>query len=77
MAGLSVTKEGLVCRNGDGNEELIPADTVICAVGQRANRPEVEGLYYSAPFVREVGDCLRPANITKAIYEGFHAAMDI
>ncbi|MCF0177765.1 MAG: FAD-dependent oxidoreductase, partial [Bacteroidales bacterium] len=76
-AGLSITDEGLLCRNADGNEELIPADTVICAVGQRANRPAVEELYCSAPFVREVGDCIRPANITKAIYEGFHAAIDI
>ena len=55
-AGLSISSDGLLCRNADGKEELIPADTIICAVGQRANRP---------------------ANITKAIYEGFHAAMDI
>ena len=76
-AGLRITPEGLVCRNAEGNEELIPAQTVICAVGQRANRPAVEKLYCTAPFVREVGDCVRPANITKAVYEGFHAALDI
>lgn len=32
---------------------------------------------FSAPIVREVGDCVRPANITKAVYEGYHAALDI
>jgi hypothetical protein len=37
----------------------------------------VEALRFSAPFVREVGDCIRPANITKAVYEGYHAALDI
>ena len=26
---------------------------------------------------REVGDCVRPANITKAIYEAYHTALDI
>ena len=77
LAGLRVTSEGLVCRTRDGREELIPGKTVICAVGQRANRTDVDQLRRSAPFVREVGDCVRPANITKAIYESFHAAMDI
>ena len=45
--------------------------------GQRANRADVDALRRCAPFVREVGDCVRPANITKAIYEAYHAALDI
>ncbi len=76
-AGLRVTEEGLVCKNPKGDEVLIPGKTVICAVGQRANRDDVEKLRLTAPFVREVGDCIRPANITKAMYEGYHAALDI
>lgn len=77
LAGLRVTPEGLVCRDKDGNEVLVPGKTVVCAVGQRANRADVDALRRCAPFVREVGDCVRPANITKAVYEGFHAALDI
>ncbi len=76
-AGLQVTEEGLIVRTPNGQEALIPADTIICAVGQRANRADVDALRLSAPFVREVGDCIRPANITKAVYEGYHAALDI
>ena len=76
-AGLRITEDGLICRNPEGNEELIPGKTIICAVGQRPNRALFDELHTAAPFVREVGDCIRPANITKAIYEGFHAAMDI
>jgi 2,4-dienoyl-CoA reductase-like NADH-dependent reductase (Old Yellow Enzyme family)/thioredoxin reductase len=76
-AGLRVTETGLVCKAPDGLEVLIPGETVVCAVGQRANRDDVAALRYSAPFVREVGDCIRPANITKAMYEGYHAALDI
>ncbi|MBR5499080.1 MAG: FAD-dependent oxidoreductase [Bacteroidales bacterium] len=75
--GLRITDEGVVCKAPDGNEVLIPGKTVICAVGQRANRADVDALRFSAPFVREVGDCIRPANITKAVYEGYHAALDI
>ena len=77
LAGLRVTEEGLVCKDGAGNEVLVPGRTVVCAVGQRANRADVDALRHAAPFVREVGDCIRPANITKAIYEGYHAALDI
>lgn len=76
-AGLRVAEDGLVCKAPDGAETLIPGKTVVCAVGQRANRSDVDALRLSAPFVREVGDCIRPANITKAVYEGYHAALDI
>jgi 2,4-dienoyl-CoA reductase-like NADH-dependent reductase (Old Yellow Enzyme family)/thioredoxin reductase len=76
-AGQEVTEKGLICKGPDGSTVLIPGETIICAVGQRANRADVEALRYAAPFVREVGDCIRPANITKAMYEGYHAALDI
>ena len=75
--GLRVTEDGLVCRNAEGEEILIPGKTVICAVGQRPNRAAVEELRYCAPFVREIGDCARVSNITNAIYQGYHAALDI
>ena len=75
--GLRITDEGLVCKNHEGNEVLINCDTVICAVGQRSNRADADALRRCAPFVREIGDCVRPANITKAVYEGYHDALDI
>ena len=75
--GLRVTAEGLVCRNADGEVILIPGQTVICAVGQRPNRPQVDALRFGAPFVRQIGDCARVSNITNAIYQGYHAALSI
>ena len=77
LTGLKVTAEGLLCRDGQGKEVLIPGETVICAVGQRANRADVDELRGSAPFVREIGDCARVSNITNAVYQGYHAALDI
>ncbi len=77
LQGLQVTEDGLICRNAAGEEVLIPGKTVVCAVGQRANRAVVEQLRYSAPWVREIGDCARVSNITNAIYQGYHAALDI
>ena len=75
-AGKAVTPEGLLCEEA-GREALIPAAAVICAAGQRARRSLVDALHRAAPFVRPIGDCTGPANITKAIYEGYHAALDI
>lgn len=77
LQGLRVTEDGLVCKDGEGNEVLIPGKTVICAVGQRSNRDTVNELRGCAPFVREIGDCARVSNITNAVYQGYHAALDI
>ena len=76
-AGLRVTEDGLICRDPEGREVLIPGKTVICAVGQRSNRDAVMRLRDCAPWVREIGDCVRVSNITSAVYQGYHAALDI
>lgn len=74
---LKVTDDGLVCRDSCGREVFVAGKSVICAAGQVAERECVEALRTSAPWVREIGDCSRVANITTAIYQGYHAALDI
>ena len=75
--GLRVTEAGVVAENPQGEEVLIPGKTVICALGQRANTAQVNALRGTAPYVAVVGDCGRVSNITAAIYQGYHAALDI
>ena len=75
--GLEVTSEGVVCENPDGKEELVPGQTVICAVGQRSRRNFVDDLLGTAPYIAQIGDCVRPSTITTAVYQGYHAALDI
>ena len=58
-------------------ELAIEADTVVSAIGQRSRTADVEALLDAAPFVRVVGDAVRPSNITNAVYEAYHAALDI
>lgn len=77
LTGKCVTPEGLLCVDAEGNEQLIPGTSIICAVGQRANRTDVERLRDAAPYVREIGDCIRPSTITTAVYQGYHAGLDI
>ncbi len=75
--GLKVIEEGVVCADKDGNEVLVPGTSVICALGQRANRNMVDELIDCAPYVAQIGDCVRPSTITTAVYQGHHAALDI
>lgn len=75
---LEVTDEGVLCENtSSGEKVLVPGGSVICAVGQRPNRDGADALHGCAPFVREIGDCVRPSNITNAVYQAYHAALDI
>jgi 2,4-dienoyl-CoA reductase-like NADH-dependent reductase (Old Yellow Enzyme family)/NADPH-dependent 2,4-dienoyl-CoA reductase/sulfur reductase-like enzyme len=75
--GARVTEEGLVCADTDGIEILFKADTIICAVGQRPLRDVAEELRDSAPEVIETGDCVKPGNVTDAVFRGYWAGIDI
>ena len=75
--GLKVTEEGVLCSDATGVEHLVPGTSVICALGQRARRNVAEELIDCAPHVIEIGDCVRPSTITTAVYQGYHAALDI
>ena len=72
----AVTADGVTVAQ-DGAERLIAGDTVVCAIGQRSRTAAADALRDAAPFVRIIGDARRPSNITNAVYEGFHAALDI
>lgn len=72
----AVTADGVIVAQ-DGAERFIAGDTVVCAIGQRSRTAAADALRDAAPFVRIIGDARRPSNITNAVYEGFHAALDI
>ncbi len=77
LTATEIADKGVLCKDKDGKEVFVEGETVICAVGQRANRDIVSGLIGTAPYVREIGDCVRVANITSAMYQGHHAALSI
>ena len=74
---MEVTAQGVVVQLPEGEEKLVPGETVICAIGQRSRHAAVDELRDAAPFVRIVGDAAQPRNITMAVYEAFHAALDV
>ncbi|MDH2331182.1 FAD-dependent oxidoreductase [Paenibacillus polymyxa] len=75
--GLSVTQEGVACADQNGEEHFVPGTSVICALGQRPRRNVIDELIDCAPYVAQIGDCVKASTITTAIYQGYHAALDI
>ena len=75
LKGLRITEEGVYCEDKEGKEVLVPGTSVICALGQRSN--DFSALYAGAPFVRVIGDAAKVSTITNAVYQGYHAALDI
>lgn len=76
-AGQAVTEEGLVIRNADGTEELLEADTIISAVGYRADHTLFQELCNAAPIVHRIGDCRKPGKVMNAVSDGYYMALDI
>lgn len=76
-AGQAVTSQGLVIKNSDGSEELLRADTVVNAVGYRADQKLFMELCNTAPVVQRIGDCRRPGKVTNAVSDGYYMALDI
>lgn len=71
-----VTKQGVKIEK-DGVELLLPADTVVSALGMRANPTgELEQMCQHLPF-RKIGDCERARKIYDAVREGFLTAVDL
>ena len=73
---IRIADGGLICETKDG-EMLIPAETVVCAAGRVSNTDAMEALSDCAPYVDALGDCVKPANVTQAVFRGHFAALDI
>ena len=73
---MAVTGQGVECRDGEGNTVLIPAESKVYAFGQRAV-PVEEFLALDVPEIRVIGDCHLVGKTNGAIFDGYHAAMDL
>lgn len=75
--GMEVTKEGIICETEKKEQILVPGTSVICALGQHSRTDIVDTLRDCAPYVAVIGDAGKVSTITNAVYEGYHAALDI
>jgi 2,4-dienoyl-CoA reductase-like NADH-dependent reductase (Old Yellow Enzyme family)/thioredoxin reductase len=58
----------------DGEETHFPIETVVLAVGLRANRELADGLAGSGLDCHVIGDALEPGQVPEAVWEGFEVA---
>jgi 2,4-dienoyl-CoA reductase-like NADH-dependent reductase (Old Yellow Enzyme family)/thioredoxin reductase len=79
--GLRVSKvvpgQGVYAVNGEGNEEFIPADTVVYAMGMRPNAQTVTELQDAVLDTVAVGDCVKARKARHAMEEGYWAAVNL
>ena len=71
-----VTSSGVVCTK-DGGDLVLEGETIAAALGLKANTSVVEELRGIAPQFASIGNRVRPDTITFAVYQGYHAALDI
>jgi 2,4-dienoyl-CoA reductase-like NADH-dependent reductase (Old Yellow Enzyme family)/thioredoxin reductase len=60
---------------GDGKKETIPADTVIIAVGYRANDDLYKALQGKVPEIHCIGNASEPRRILEATNEGYQTGL--
>lgn len=75
----SIAPNGITVVNSRNQEEFLPGDTVVYAVGMQPNREVVERIRNAAGDVPvyEAGDCTRPAKVCEAARAGFEAGLSI
>ncbi len=73
----NITDDKVIGETKDGEQVEIQADSILCALGLKPNTDIVEELRGLAPQFASIGNCVRPNTITYAVYQGYHAALDI
>ena len=71
-----ITDEGVVVSTADG-DRLIEGDSVVYALGMRANRDVFYELEECAEDVVMVGDCVKARKVLGAIHESYYAVLDL
>jgi NADPH-dependent 2,4-dienoyl-CoA reductase/sulfur reductase-like enzyme len=74
---IEITAAGVKVINEGGKQEFIEADTVVYALGMKANSTAALRTGAGGIPVYEAGDCVRAATVAEATEEGFMAAMKI
>jgi endonuclease/exonuclease/phosphatase (EEP) superfamily protein YafD len=78
---LAITPEGVVVSDTAGQQHVLPADTIVSAIGLRPLRGKANELRQAAAAnaanVIAVGDCNHPRSMSEAVKEGFFAGYAI
>ncbi|NQT48879.1 MAG: FAD-dependent oxidoreductase, partial [Chloroflexi bacterium] len=70
---VEATADGASVETGGSRREF-KADSVVLALGFKANQSLQNGLEGKVPELYAIGDCVEPGKILNAIWQGFHAS---
>ena len=73
---MAVTEEGVETQDKDGKTVVIPAESKVYAFGQRSVVAD-KLMALDVPVIRIIGDCHQVGKTNGAIFDGYHAAMDL
>lgn len=73
----AITEKGVAYRDANGDEQFIPADTVVISTGMKSLRDEALAFYGSADRFHLIGDCKKPATVQNSMREAFAVAAQI
>ena len=72
-----ISSQGVTYLDSDQQTHILPADTVLLAVGMRSNAEEAETFRPCAKQFRKLGDCVKVGNVSHAIHQAYDVAMTI
>ena len=72
-----ISDKGVHITIKSGDMQVIPADTVILAVGMQSTTDLVDSMLDCAADVVPIGDCVQPGTVRQASRTGYFAALDI
>jgi 2,4-dienoyl-CoA reductase-like NADH-dependent reductase (Old Yellow Enzyme family)/thioredoxin reductase len=70
-----IKKDSVQITTAEGKKETIPADTVIIAVGHKANERLYKALEGKVPEIYCIGDSAEPRRILEAVKEGYRTGL--
>ncbi len=74
---LGIEAAGVRVSNGDGHEQVLPADTVIVSSTRRSNDALITELDFSADELYVIGDAVAPRSMHNAVHDGYRLGVRI
>lgn len=72
-----VTKDGVEIVSPGWEKELIPAETLVLALGAESDDALAQGLAGLDVEVYAIGDCVKPGSIYEAVHDGFRVGCEV
>ncbi|ABO50931.1 NADH:flavin oxidoreductase/NADH oxidase [Desulforamulus reducens MI-1] len=71
---LEIRREGVLVKNA-GTQKILPADTVILAVGSRSQNELYQALQGKVEYLSIIGDAIKPRKVMDAIHQAYNEAI--